>query len=63
LPTDLPNAIKHLSDPELERILTAALAEQKRRGRKSDWFLDKRRVELVGVTLTPSKMNAVRAAL
>jgi hypothetical protein len=63
LPTDLPNAIKHLSDHELERLVAVALGEQKRRGGKSDPLSDKRRVELAGVTLTPSKMNAVRAAL
>jgi predicted DNA binding protein len=62
LPADLPNAIKHLSDHELERLVRAALGEQKRPGGKSDPLSDKRRVELAGVTLTPSKMNAVRAA-
>src|SRR6266567_8368141 len=34
LPADLPNAIKQLSDQELDQLLTAGLAEQKRRGRK-----------------------------
>ena len=33
LPKDLPNAIKHLSDGELEFLHTATLEEMKRRGR------------------------------
>ena len=34
LPADLPNAIKHLGDQELDRLLAAVIAEQKRRRRK-----------------------------
>jgi hypothetical protein len=34
LPKDLPAAIKQLDDQELDRLLAAAVAEQKRRGRK-----------------------------
>ena len=34
LPKDLPNAIKHLSDEELDRLITAALAEMRQRGRR-----------------------------
>ncbi len=33
LPKDLPNAVKHLGDDELDRLVTIALAETKRRGR------------------------------
>ena len=33
LPKDLPNAVKHLNDEELDRLLAATLAEAKRRGR------------------------------
>jgi hypothetical protein len=33
LPKDLPNAVKHLSDRELDLILAATLEEIKRRGR------------------------------
>ena len=33
LPKDLPNALKHLNDEELDRLLTAAVAEAKRRDR------------------------------
>src|SRR3979490_2617616 len=33
LPKDLPNAIKHLNDEELDRLAAVAPAEAKRRGR------------------------------
>jgi hypothetical protein len=65
LPADLPNAIKQLSDQELDQLLTAVLAEQKRRGRKlpvSNESPRKGRVESVAVPLTQGKVNAVRAA-
>jgi hypothetical protein len=48
LPADLPKAIKQLSDQELDQLLTAALAELRRRGRKlsmSDESPRKGRVE------------------
>ena len=35
LPKDLPNAVKHLDDEELDRLLAVALAEAKRRGTQS----------------------------
>jgi hypothetical protein len=65
LPNDLPNAVKQLGDQELDRLLAAALAEQKRRGRKlpaSDESSRKRKVEAVAAPLTQGKLNAVRAA-
>jgi hypothetical protein len=65
LPADLPNAIKQLSDQELDQLLAAGLAEQKRRGRKlsmSDESPRRGRVESVAVPLTQGKVNAVRAA-
>ena len=65
LPRDLPGAIKRLEDQDLDRLLSVALAEQKRRGRKpsaSDVTSKKRRVEAVAVPLTQGKLNAVRAA-
>jgi hypothetical protein len=65
LPADLPNAIKQLSDQELDHLVTAALAEQKRRGKKlpvSDESPRKGRVESVAAPLTQGKVNAVRAA-
>jgi len=33
LPKELPNAFNHLNDEELDRLLTAAVAEARRRGR------------------------------
>jgi hypothetical protein len=65
LPKDLPAAIKQLDDQELDRLLAAALAEQKRRGRKRAESVeprDKPQIEVVAVHLTPGKLNAVRAA-
>ena len=35
LPKDLPNAVKHLNDEELDRLLVVTLAEAKRRGRQT----------------------------
>ena len=65
LPKDLPNALKHLRDEELDRLLAAALAEAKRRGRRSsptDKPSPKRKVDGVAVSLTRGQLNAVRAA-
>src|SRR6266851_535987 len=33
LPKDLPNAVKHLTDRELDLLITASVEEAKRRGR------------------------------
>jgi predicted DNA binding protein len=65
LPADLPKAVKQLDDQELDRLLAAVLAEQKRRDRKlpaSDESSPKRKVEATDVPLTQGKLNAVRAA-
>jgi hypothetical protein len=64
LPKDLPAAIKQLDDQELDRLLAAALAEQKRRGRKPAESVEPpdRQHEAVVAYLTPGKLNAVRAA-
>jgi hypothetical protein len=63
---DLPSAIKHLDDQELDRLIAAAFAEQKRRGAKltvtPSTPVQKQRVELVSAPLTTGKLNAVRAA-
>jgi hypothetical protein len=64
LPADLPKAIKQLDNQDLDRLLAAVLAEQKRRGRElpvSDENSRKRRVE-VPPSLTQGQLNAVRAA-
>ena len=65
LPADLPNAIRHLDNQELDRLLAAVIAEQKRRGRKlaaSDESSPKRKLEAISAPLTQGKFNAVRAA-
>ena len=66
LPADLTNAVKALGDQELDRLLAAVIAEQRRRGRKlpaSDEASRKRKVEVITAPLTQGKLNAVRAAL
>ena len=64
LPKDLPNAVKHLNDEELDRLLAVTLAEAKRRGRHTtvtEKRLPSRNAE-VAVSLTRGQLNAVRAA-
>jgi hypothetical protein len=64
LPSDLPAAIKHLNDQELDQLQAAITAEQQRRGKKPP-VSDKtpiKRLEAAAVSLTPGKLNAVRAA-
>ena len=64
LPSDLPAAIKYLNDQELDQLQAAVTTEQQRRGKKppaSDKTSSKR-VEAGAVSLTPVKLNAVRAA-
>ena len=75
LPKDLPNAVKHLTDRELDLLITASVDEAKRRGRlppgiqatTPDGSIPKRlssRVKRQAETasLTPGQINAVRAA-
>src|SRR5258708_4844424 len=65
LPSDLPAAIKHLNDQELEQLQAAVTAEQQRRGKKPHSQAktpSKRSGEAVAVSLTPGKLSAVRAA-
>jgi DNA invertase Pin-like site-specific DNA recombinase len=64
LPKDLPNAIKHLSDEELDRLITAALAEMRQRGRRlpTDKAAPKIKPGLAKASLTRGQLNAVRAA-
>ena len=64
LPKDLPQAVKALSDEELDRLSAAVLVEQQRRGRKSpsNENAQQQRVEEVSVPMSTGKMNAVRAA-
>jgi hypothetical protein len=78
LPKDLPNAVKHLSDRELDMLITASIEEAKRRGRmppsvqsntldetvaKRSPSRDKQRAAVATVSLTRGQVNAVRAAL
>jgi DNA invertase Pin-like site-specific DNA recombinase len=74
LPKDLPNALKHLSDQELDSLVAASLEEAKRRGRapagiqteesvaKRSSGTDDRRQGELAVSLTRGQINAVRAA-
>ena len=64
LPSDLPAAIKHLTDQELDQLLTAVAAEQQRRGKKPTTpdKVPRKRLKAQSVSLTPGKLNAVRAA-
>jgi predicted DNA-binding protein (UPF0251 family) len=63
LPGDLPAAIRHLNDQELNQLEAAVTAEQQRRGKKPlPSKTESKRTELPAATLTIGKQNAVRAA-
>ena len=66
LPTNLPSAIRHLDDDQLNRLLAAVLAERQARGGKklsvSDEPSRKQRNKEVAPPLARRKLNAVRAA-
>ena len=65
LPKDLPKALSQLQNQEFDRLVSAVLAEQKRRGRKLSEPAENSRkqpVESAAVTLPSGKLNAVRAA-
>ena len=66
LPTNLPSALRHLDNDQLDRLLAAVLAERQARGGKklsvSDEPLRKRRIKEVAAPLAQGKLNAVRAA-
>ena len=66
LPTNLPSAIKHLDDEQLERLLAAVIAErQARGGRKISVSNEPRRrkqIKEIAPPLAQGKLNAVRAA-
>ena len=65
LPSDLPTAIRHLDNQELNQLFAAVVAERLQRGMKSpvpDKIPNKRSVEATAVSLTPGKLSAVRAA-
>jgi DNA invertase Pin-like site-specific DNA recombinase len=68
LPRDLTSAVRHLDDEELDRLLSAALAEAKRRGSqpsptdKPSKPSPKWQPDAVALSLTRGQVNAVRAA-
>jgi hypothetical protein len=77
LPKDLPDAVKHLTDGELDLLIAASIDEAKRRGRllpsvqanapdesipKRSPSKDKRQAEIPTASLTRGQVNAVRAA-
>jgi hypothetical protein len=75
LPKDLPNAVKHLNDQELDLLIAACLEEAKRRGksppgaqttnrssRTDKSSPHRRQVEAATISLTRGQINAVRSA-
>ena len=77
LPRDLPNAVKYLTDTELDLLITTSVQEAKRRGRlppsaqpnptdepvaKQSSSRDRQQAEVAKVSLTRGQVNAVRAA-
>ena len=64
LPKDLPNAIKQLTDKELDELSVAISVEQQRRGRNppSNENAQKGKVSEGSTSLSAGKINAVRAA-
>jgi hypothetical protein len=65
LPTNLPSALKHLDDDQLDRLLAAVTGELKQRGKTfsvSDEPTRKQRTNEVSPPLAQGKLNAVRAA-
>ena len=66
LPKNLRNAVKHLSDGELDLMHAATLEEMKRRGRTPQSVVGKsqkrRHVDTTETPLTRGQINAVRAA-
>ena len=69
LPRDLPNAVKYLTDTELDLLIATAVDEAKRRGRlppkvepKPPDEPKRTRVDLAMGALTRGQVNAARAA-
>jgi hypothetical protein len=65
LPTNLPTALTHLDNDQLDRLLAAVHAEQQRRGKKlsvPDEPSRKQTNKEVAPPLAQGKLNAVRAA-
>jgi hypothetical protein len=65
LPQNLPSALSHLDDDQLDRLLAAVMAEQQRRGKTLPVTIEtsrKQRTKEVPTNLTLGKLNAVRAS-
>jgi hypothetical protein len=65
LPSNLPNALRHLDDDQLERLLSAVNVELERRGKKApirQRIERKPRAEDGVPPLAFGKLNAIRAA-
>jgi hypothetical protein len=65
LPTNLPSALNRLDDDQLDRLLSAVVVEQQRRGKKPSVAkepLRKQPTKKVTSPLAQGKLNAVRAA-
>jgi hypothetical protein len=65
LPQNLPSALSHLDDDQLDRLLAAVMAEQQRRGKNlpiSDKSHRKHLTKEAPSHLPLGKLNAVRAA-
>jgi hypothetical protein len=62
LPKDLDEAIRHLDDQQLDRLVSAALEERTRRKNPFVHDLGQRNAEAVSPPLPLGKLNAVRAA-
>jgi hypothetical protein len=66
LPTNLPSALRHLDNDQLDRLLAAVLAERQARGGKKSPLSKQASREKPSIEAAPSlpqgKLNAVRAA-
>jgi len=65
LPTNLPSALRHLDDDQLDRLFAAVIGELKQRGKKlpkSDEPSRKPAIKEVAPPLAQGKLNAIRAA-
>jgi hypothetical protein len=66
LPTNLPSALKHLDDDQLDRLLSAVRTERQARGGKKPPVSDEpsrnQRTKEATPLLAQGKLNAVRAA-
>ena len=65
LPTNLPSALSHLDDDQLDRLLAAVIGEQRRRGKNhpmSDKPSREKPIKEVAAPLAQGKLNAIHAA-